>query len=302
MNIENPVNEGFIPFRGYKTWYRSVGKHEEPGKSALVCLHGGPGATHDYLTPLEVMSSRGRRVIFYDQLGWGNSDHVNNPSLWSIELFLEEFGEIRKALNLEHVHILGHSWGGMLAMEYALSRPEGLSSLILSDTTASTRQWIAETKRLLSFLSEEVQQTIRNHEAAGTTDSLEYVEACKAFSRQHAGGHIDPKPEWVKKAFEKLSDNEVYLTMWGPSEFCVTGSLKEWDITPRLSEILVPTLIIAGRYDEATPVLAEALRQGITGSELVIFENSAHFPHIEETESYLQILDRFLSQVEGGNE
>jgi len=298
VDQETPAEEGFISFRGYNVWYRIVGDREARGKSPLLCLHGGPGATHDYFAPLEAMTTTGRRVVLYDQLGWGNSDHVHSPSMWTVDLFLEELGAIRHALGLRRVHILGHSWGGMLAMEYALTEPEGVSSLILADTAASTPQWIAETSRLISELPPEVQLAIQKHEAQGTTDSPEYAEACRLFSRRHAGGHIDPKPEWVDKAFEKLDDNEVYLTMWGPSEFCATGSLKDWDITDRLGEIRVPTLVIAGRYDEATPALAETVHHGIPGSELVIFENSAHFPHIEETERYLQVLGQFLSGVE----
>jgi proline-specific peptidase len=298
MDKETPAEEGFISFRGYNVWYRIVGDREEPGKSPLLCLHGGPGATHDYFAPLEAMVATGRRVVLYDQLGWGNSDHVHNPSMWTVDLFLEELGALRKALGLKRVHILGHSWGGMLAMEYALTQPEGVSSLILADTAASAPEWIAETSRLVSELPPEVRQTIREHEAQGTTDSPEYEEACRLFSRRHAGGHIEPKPEWVKKAFEKLDDNEVYLTMWGPSEFCATGPLKDCDITRRLGEIRLPALVIAGRYDEATPALAETVHHGIPGSELVIFENSAHFPHIEETERYLQVLGQFLSGVE----
>jgi len=186
----------------------------------------------------------------------------------------------------------------MLALEYALLQPEGLASLILADTAASAPQWVAEANRLVSELPPEVQQTIRTHEAQGTTDAPEYQEACRVFSRRHASGHIDPKPEWVRQAFEKLEDNEVYLTMWGPSEFCATGTLKDWDITDRLGEIRIPALVIGGRYDEATPALTETVHRGIPGSEWVIFENSAHFPHIEETERYLQVLDQFLSRVE----
>jgi proline-specific peptidase len=295
-----PTKEGFVSFRGYNVWYRTVGGREDSGKSPLLCLHGGPGATHDYFVPLEAMVATGRRVVLYDQLGWGNSDHVHDPPMWTVDLFLEELGAIRHALELERVHILGHSWGGMLAMEYALTQPEGVTSLILADTTASTPQWIAETSRLVSELPPEVQQAIRTHEAQGTTDSPKYEEACRVFSRRHAGGHIDPKPEWVEKAFEKLEDNEVYLTMWGPSEFCATGPLKDWDITDRLGEIRIPTLVIAGRYDEATPALAETVHHGIPGSELVIFENSAHFPHIEETERYLEVLCDFFDRGEAG--
>jgi proline-specific peptidase len=293
-----PSHEGFIPHHGYRTWYRVVGECEEPGKMPLMLLHGGPGATHDYFEPLEAIAATGRRVVLYDQLGWGNSDHPHDPSLWTIGLFVAEIDAIRSHLGLQRVHLLGHSWGGQLAMEYALTQPSGLAGLILTDTLASAPQWAAESERLIRDLPPDVQQSIHQHEAAGTTDALEYREAMRLFSRRHAGGHIDPKPEWVKRAFAKLEDNEVYLTMWGPSEFCVTGTLKDWDVTSRLGEISLPTLVLCGRDDEATPVLAETIRRGIPGAELVIFEHSAHFPHIEETELYLQVLDQFLSRVE----
>lgn len=292
------VQEGYIPFCGYHTWYRIIGGRDEPGKLPLICLHGGPGATHDYFGSLEAFATSGRRVVLYDQLGWGNSSHPHDPSLWTIDLFVEELDAIRHALGLERVHILGHSWGGMLAMAYALTQPKGLASLILADTTASASQWAIEAVRLVGELPLETQQTIQAHEAAGTTDSPEYQDAMKVFSRRHAGGHIDPKPEWVKQAFKKIETNEPYLTMWGPSEFCVTGTLKDWDVTERLGEICTPTLVLCGHYDEATPALAETIHRGIHGSEMVIFEHSAHFPHIEETERFLEVLTQFMNHVE----
>lgn len=298
MNTEMPVKEGFVSFHSFKTWYRIVGDHDDPGKFPLVCLHGGPGATHDYFAPLEAMEKNGRRVILYDQLGWGNSDHAHNPSMWTVNLFLDELKVIFRSLGLERVHVLGHSWGGMLAMEYALTQPTGLVSLILADTLASTPQWRVEAKRLIAELPPKVQQTLQKHEAAGTTNSPEYQKACRAFSCRYGGGHIKPKPEWVKQAFKKIKDNEVYLTMWGPSEFYATGTLKDWDITSRLGEIRVPTLVLGGKFDEATPVITETIYKGIPGSEWVIFENSAHFPHIEETELYLQVLGKFLDRAE----
>ncbi len=150
MNEGFPVKEGYIPFRGYKTWYRIVGEKEEDGKYPLICLHGGPGATHDYFQPLEALALTGRRVILYDQLGWGNSDHVQNTSMWTIELFVNELSVLIQTLGLTHVHILGHSWGGQLALEFALTQPAGLASLILADTLASARQWAVEALRLIS--------------------------------------------------------------------------------------------------------------------------------------------------------
>ena len=293
------TTEGFIPFRGYRTWYRIVGNGEEPGKLPLLVLHGGPGASHDYLEPLEAMANTGRRVIFYDQLGGGNSDHPHNPSMWTVELFVEELGAVRKALALDHLHILGQSWGGMLGMEYALTQPSGLASLTIADSPASMIQWVSEANRLRAQLPPEVQQTLLHHEQNGTTDSREYQDAMLVYYRRHVC-RLDSWPDCVTRTFEKLAQYpEVYNTMNGPSEFHVIGTLKTWDITNRLHEIKVPTLLLSGRYDEATPIIVEPIQRSIPGSEWIIFENSSHMPHVEETELYLQVLDRFLMHVEG---
>ena len=291
--------EGFIPFRGYRTWYRIVGNGEEPGKLPLLVLHGGPGASHDYLEPLEAMANTGRRVIFYDQLGGGNSDHPHNPSMWTVALFVEELGVVRKALALDHLHLLGQSWGGMLGMEYALTQPSGLASLTVADSPASMIQWVSEANRLRAQLPPEVQQTLLHHEQNGTTDSREYQDAMLVYYRRHVC-RLDSWPDCVTRTFEKLAQYpEVYNTMNGPSEFHVIGTLKTWDITNRLHEIKVPTLLLSGRYDEATPIIVEPIQRSIPGSEWIIFENSSHMPHVEETELYLQVLDRFLMHVEG---
>ena len=136
MDTGMPAKEGFLPFRGHKVWYRIVGKGEEPGKLPLLCLHGGPGVPHDYLEPLEAMATGGRRAIFYDQLGCGNSDQPHDPSLWTVDLFVEEVGVVRRELGLERIHLLGQSWGGMLAMEYALTQQACLSSHIVANSPA----------------------------------------------------------------------------------------------------------------------------------------------------------------------
>lgn len=298
MHAQLPTEEGFVSFRGFKTWYRIVGDHEEPGKLPLLCLHGGPGATHDYLEPLEAMASTGRRVIFYDQLGNGNSDHPHDPSMWSVELFVEELGVVRDSLGLQHIHILGQSWGGMLAMEYALTQPFGISGLVIADSPASMPQWLEEANRLRSELPPEVQETLLKHETAGTTDDPAYEETMLIFYRRHVC-RLDPWPDCVNRAFEKLAQNpEVYYTMNGPSEFHVIGTLKDWNIIDRLGEIRLRTLVISGRYDEATPVIAETVHHGIRGSKWVLFENSSHMPHVEETERYINVLADFLTQVE----
>ena len=218
MGAAIPAREGFVSFHGHNVWHRIVGGREESGKLPLLCLHGGPGAPHDYLEPLEAMAATGRRVIFYDQLGCGNSDQPHNPSMWSVDLFVEEVGVVRRALGLERVHILGQSWGGMLALEYALTQPSGLASLVVADSPASMPQWVSEANRLRAELPPEVQQALLEHETAGTVDSPEYQEAMMVsiavMSAASTLGCRIRRPQ----AFEKLGRNpEVYHTMIGPS-------------------------------------------------------------------------------------
>jgi proline-specific peptidase len=294
-----PVNEGTIPYKGFETWYRIVGEGEEPGKFPLLCLHGGPGAAHDYLESLDAMAGTGRRVIYYDQIGCSRSSlPVSKPEMWTVELYVEEVDAVRQALGLDRTHLLGQSWGGMLAMEYALTQPKGLGSLTVSSSPASMIQWVDEANRLREDLPPEVQQTLLRHEAAGTVDSLEYQEAMQVFYDRHVC-RVVPNPEYVQRSFASIAANpEVYHTMNGPSEFNVVGTLKEWDIIPRLGEIRVPTLVTSGRFDEATPLIAETVRNGIPGAEWVIFEESSHMAHVEEPERYMQVLDAFLTSVE----
>lgn len=298
MRAQLPSREGTVAFRGYKVWYRIVGEGKSPQAHPLVCLHGGPGVPHDYLEPLEKLAANGRQVIFYDQLGCGNSDQPHDPSMWTVDLYVIELATLRRELNLQRIHLLGHSWGGMLAMVYALTKPEGLSGLILSSTAANIPQFLGEARRLLKAFPREVQETIAHHEAAGTTDSPEYQGAVMEFYRQHFC-RTDPWPDCLNRAFQKFAQNpEVYQTMWGPSEFHATGPLKDWKIVGRLTEIRLPTLIISGRHDEATPACAEVLNRGIKGSRWEMFENSAHMVHIDEEEKYLRVVDEFIADVE----
>lgn len=293
------AREGTIPFRGYRTWYRVVGDHEDPGKLPVLILHGGPGIPHDYLEPLEALAQMGRRVIVYDQLGCGNSDHPHDPAMWTVQLFLDEVTAVRRALNLDQVHLLGQSWGGMLAMEYALTHPAGLASIIVADAYVDTAPWVAEVNRLRAELPEDVRRTLQAHEAAGSADSPEYQSAAMAFYRRHIC-RMDPWPECLARTFEKVAqDPEVYFTMIGPSEFHVIGRLKDWSIVDRLSEINIPTLVLSGRYDEVTPAVVETVHRGIPNSQWVLFEQSAHMPHLEESGRYLQVVNEFFTRVEG---
>jgi proline-specific peptidase len=290
--------EGRLPFRGHEVWYRIVGEGEEAGKLPVLLLHGGPGATHDYLESLEALAETGRRAIFYDQLGCGRSDLPDDPSLYTVKLFVEEVAVVRRELGLDRVHLFGNSWGGMLAMEYALTQPEGLASLVLASSPSSIPQWVAETGRLRSGLPADVQETLDRHEAAGTTDSQEYEDACLVFYRRHVC-RVDEWPDYVLRSFDFIQRHGlVYRTMNGPSEFHVTGTLREWDVTGRLGEIRVPTLVVSGEHDEATPAINRTVSEAIPGARSVVLPGCSHMAHVEDPEGYVLLLDGFFSDVE----
>jgi proline-specific peptidase len=276
------VATGRLPFRGFETWYEIVGEREDPGRLPLLCLHGGPGSSHDGLEPLRELAGQGRRVVLYDQLGSGDSDRPDDPSLWTVETFLDQLRTVRAALGLERLLLFGSSWGGMLALEYALTRPEGLVALVLNSTPTSAPRWVEETSRL----------------AAELPAGLDEKQAEQEYWRRHVC-RLDPEPDPVRRARAKFG-KQVYETMWGPNEFTVTGRLGDWDVSSRLGEIQVPALITSGRYDECTPALVEVLHGGLAGSEWVLFEESAHMPHLEETERYLAVVGAFLDRVEKG--
>ena len=243
------------------------------------------------------MAATGRRVIFYDQLGCGLSSLPEpHPEMWTVELYIEEVENVRRALGLDRIHLLGQSWGGMLAMSYVLTRPVGIASLTVASSPVSMRQWVAEANKLREELPPDVQLTLLKHEADGTYEDPEYLAAVNVFYHRHVC-RVDPYPEFVQRSFDKLGANpEVYLTMNGPSEFHVIGTLKDWDIRSRLGEIDAPTLVTSGRYDEATRVIAGTVHDGIAGSEWVVFEESAHMAHAEEPVRYVEVLAEFLAR------
>ena len=284
--------EGYIEVPGGSVWYEIVGSGSA---TPLLLLHGGPGAPSRYLDPLRGLADE-RPVIFYDQLGGGKSDRPEDPSLWTIERFVQELQAVRDALGLDEVHLFGHSWGTMLGVEYMLSGPEGVQSLILASPALDIPRWLEDTNRLKGQLPIEIQEAIDLHEAAGTTDSEEYQAATMEFYRRHLCRR-DPWPVELEEAFANLGW-DVYTTMWGPSEFHATGTLADFDVTDRLAEITVPTLFTAGRYDEATPETTAWFQSLVPGSSLSIFEESAHMTMLDEPERYNEVLRDFLREVE----
>jgi len=292
------VREGKVPFEDGETWFRVTGDLGGDGPAPLVVLHGGPGATHDYVLAIADLARDGRAVVHYDQLGNGRSSHFpdRGADFWTVDLFVRELHNLVDALDIRgRHHVLGQSWGGFLAQEYALTSPAGLRGLVLADTAASFPDFVSEANRLRAELPPEVEATLRRHEEAGTTDDPAYMDACLVFYGRHVCRI--PWPDEVAESFAWIErDPTVYHTMNGPSEFHVIGSIRDWQAKDRLGEIGFPTLLVSGRHDEATPALQETLLAGIAGAEWVVFEDSSHMPHVEERERYMQVVGGWLAR------
>jgi L-proline amide hydrolase len=262
-------------------------------------LHGGPGAAHNYTLTMANLARQGRSVIHYDQLGCGGSTHLPDApaDFWTPQLFVDELRNLVQSLGIAHrFHLLGQSWGGMLGPEVVLADDAGIRSLTICDSPASMALWLEAANTLRAQLPDEVQQTLLEHEEAGTTDSGEYAAAEKVFYDRHVC-RVVPNPPEVTDSFAQIEQEPtVYHTMNGPSEFHVVGSLKDWSVVDRLDGIRVPTLVIAGAHDEAMPSVWEPFVQRIPDVRSHVFPESSHMPHVEEPDAFLEVVESFLRQ------
>jgi len=292
------TKEGMVDVPGGKVWYRIVGAGTKG--IPVLTLHGGPGAPHDYLEPLEDLSNE-RPVVFYDQLGCGNSDKPNDNSLWTVDRFVEELAVLREFLELDKVHLLGHSWGTALAVEYVATRkPRGIRSMVLSGPFLSGSLWISDTRALLAKLPRETQKAILDGEAAGVFDSPDFQAAMMTFYKKHLC-RMDPWPDCINRTLERIAQ-PVYVYMGGPSEFTMTGTLKDFERTGVLKEICVPVLFTAGQYDEAVPKTARYFHSLLPGSEIHVFKGASHCHHVEKREEYMRVVRDFLARADGREE
>ena len=293
------VHEGYADFGGYRTWFRVTGDLKS-GRLPLIIAHGGPGCTHDYVDSFKDLADTGRAVVHYDQLGNGRSTHLRDApaDFWNVELFLAELNNLVEHLHIREYALLGQSWGGMLGAEHAVRQPAGLKALIIANSPASMDLWCAAANELRQALPVEVQATLLRHEAAGTTDSAEYRAASDVYYARHVC-RLQPEPAEVLRTNAAIEDDPtVYHTMNGPTEFHVIGSLRNWSIIERLPRIEVPTLLISGRFDEATPATVQPFADGIRDVRWQIFEASSHMPHVEEREACMACVGAFLAHVE----
>jgi len=288
------TTDGYLQIGNYKIYYKKVGP-ENSGKKPLLVLHGGPGSAHNYMLSLSTLATD-RQVIFYDQLGCGLSDRPDDASLWTVQTFVDEVAEVRRQLKLTDIHLLGHSWGGMLAIEYLLTQPKGIRSAVLASAMISMPLYQAEVELLKQELPKDVYEAMTAHEQAGTTDTNAYHEQLKLYNRQHIyrGEKFPDEYAAPKDGFGA----KVYHTMWGASEAYADGTLKDWDKIDELPKITIPTLITSGQYDELTPHQALITHRQIKNSQIEIFTAASHSAHIERAEDYCTIVSDFLQSVE----
>jgi len=284
--------EGHVKILGFDLFYRTYGR---PTKGTILCLHGGPGATHDYLLSLEDLAQFGYRVVLIDQLGCGKSERPRGTALYTIAHNVEEVEGVRKALQLGKVHLMGSSYGGALAIATALKYQRNLRSLVITGGLASVPLTVREMRRLVNRLPPKTRATLAKYEAREDYENPEYLAAVDVFYRRHVC-RLPVWPREVTYSFEHLS-RPVYFTMNGPNEFTIIGTIRDWDVTDQLPTIRVPTLVTVGRYDEVTPRVAESIHRGIRGSKLVRFEKSAHLAMWEERSHYIGVVRDFLDHV-----
>ena len=280
-----------VEVHGHKVIAYSFGS----GAETVFCLNGGPGLPCDYLREAHsCLVDKGYRVVAFDQLGTGASDRPTDPALWTIGRYVEETETVRKALGLGKVHLLGHSWGGWLAIDYALTYPENLRTLILEDTVADMPHLISELERLRTALGPETVAMMQKHEAQGTYDHPEYMAAVTILNYRH----VCRLPDWPAPVRRSLDDWNMgpYATMQGPNEFLYIGNLKDWNRIPDLPSMTVPTLITVGEHDELTPACALRMKLAIPNAELKVFANASHMPFYENPGDYYPALLDFLAR------
>jgi proline iminopeptidase/L-proline amide hydrolase len=289
-----PALELMAPVPGGRVYVRVNGALNGP-RPPLVLLHGGPGGTHASLLDALVLADE-RAVILYDQLDSGRSDHPNDPRNWTVERFTDEVDAVRRALGVKRWHVLGHSWGGTVALEYGARRPRELKGLVLASPLISTRSWIADANALRRQLPPDVQATLDQCDPpARITQACEAATSAfyAAFNRRYPLS--DGMRDYGLTKEGKGPNNELYNAMWGSSEFVATGTLKDYDGEPLLRRLDGPrTLFIDGQYDEARPVTLAEFAARVPGAELAVIPGAAHGFLSDRPEEALGVLRPWL--------
>lgn len=288
----SPDECGFTDVVGGKIWYRIDGI-EHTDKTPVLIVHGGPGMSHDYLLSCRALANE-RTVVMYDQLDTGKSTRGNDPAHWTIERFTDEIDCLRQALKLDQVHVLGSSWGGTLAVNYARRQPAGLRSMLLSGPMLDARRWVSDNEMHRQALPSDVLETLLKHEAQENYNAPAYQEAVLHFYRRHFC-RMETWPEDVQRSV-LCGNGDQLRFMWGPTEFLATGPLKVLDLTSHLPDIEIPTLFVSGQYDESTPAATAAFASLMPAARAVVIPGAAHMPHVEAPDIFFAAVRSFFSQ------
>lgn len=289
------IIEDTMPFGKYQTYFRIVDVPSD--KPPLLLLHGGPGSTHNYFEVLDELAQKDqRKIIMYDQLGCGKSSIPDDhPELYNKKTWAKELIALREYLHLSQIHLLGQSWGGMLAIIYMCDyAPQGIKSLILASTLSSAKLWSSELHRLIKYLPQDEQKAIQKAEKKDQFDDPEYIKANNDFMDRHALKLTPDLPEPVLR--KKEGGSLAYEEAWGPNEYTPEGNLHDYEYTDQLHKIEIPTLITSGIDDLCTPLVAKTLYDHLPNRKWKLFQNCGHMSFVQKNEAYMDLLKEWLDQ------
>lgn len=295
VNIKTPKGE-------FKVWTKRIGNNP---KIKLLLLNGGPGATHEYFECMEsFLPKEGIEFIYYDQLGCGNSDNPKDTAMWDLNRYVEEVEQVRTALNLnkDNFYLLGHSWGGILAMQYALKYQNNLKGLLVSNMMSSIPAYGKYADEVLAKqMNPEVLKKIRAIEAKGDYTNPEYMGLLMPnfYVKHICRIPLDQWPEPVNRSFAKMNQS-LYVTMQGPSEFGVAGKLLKWDISQELKHITVPTLSIGAQHDTMDPKHMEWMASALKNGSYLYCANGSHMSMYDDQQTYMKGIIKFMKDVDAG--
>jgi proline iminopeptidase len=284
----------------FKVWTKRIGNNP---KIKVLLLNGGPGATHEYFECMEsFLPAEGIEFIYYDQLGTGNSDNPNDPAFWDLPRFVDEVEQVRLALQLnkDNFYVLGHSWGGILAAEYALKYQQNLKGLIISNMMMSAVDYSAYSKEVLAKqMDPKVLAQIREIEKNKDFENPKYMELLvpNFYSKHILRMDASLWPEPLNRALGKINQS-LYVTMQGPSEFGLSGKLENWDIKKQLSKITVPTLSIGAKYDTMDPKHMEWISTQVKNGTYLYCAKGSHMSMYDDQQTYMKGLIKFLKDTD----
>ncbi|QMU07576.1 proline iminopeptidase [Levilactobacillus suantsaii] len=287
------VQEGYMPFHGFKTYYRIVGQGT-PGQAPLLLIHGGPGSSHNYFELLDDYAATGRQLIMYDQVGCGKSSLPEDEGVYVKETWAEELVALRRYLHLDQIHMLGQSWGGMLEMLYLTNYSQaGVKSVMIDGSPASIKLWTQEQHRLLTYLSYEDQEAIAVAERTGDFSGPKYQAANARYMERYCWDAPDENsPEPMRRATNGQRASRIAE---GPNEFTENGTISDFDVTDQLHQIHVPVLVTSGTDDLCTPLIAKSVYDHIPGAKWHLFANSRHLALLDQHEAFIDVLDHWLT-------